>query len=37
VQLLLTAELVPVVIQAVDNGARITLVPVPATLARGGE
>ena len=36
VQLLLTAELVPVVIQAVDNGARITLVPVPATLARGG-
>lgn len=32
VQLLLTTELVPKVIQAVDNGSRITLVPVPATL-----
>lgn len=36
VQLLLTAELVPQVIQAVDNGSRITLVPVPATLRQRG-
>ena len=36
VQLLLSAALVPQVIQAVDNGARITLLPVPATLPRAG-
>jgi hypothetical protein len=36
VQLLLTAALVPQVIEAVDNGSRITLVPVPATLPRAG-
>lgn len=35
VQLLLTPALVPRVIEAVDNGARITLVPVPATLRSG--
>ncbi len=36
VQLLLTAALVPQVIEAVDNGSRITLVPVPATVPRAG-
>ena len=36
VQLLLTAALVPQVIEAVDNGSRITLVPVPATMPRAG-
>lgn len=36
VQLLLTPALVPELIQAIDNRARITLVPVPATLARTG-
>lgn len=37
VQLLLTPALVPELIQAVDNSARITLVPVPAALpARSG-
>lgn len=36
VQLLLTTSLVPQVIQAVDNGSRITLVPVLATLPQGG-
>ena len=36
VQLLLTTALVPQVIQAVDNGSRITLVPVLATLPQGG-
>jgi hypothetical protein len=35
VQLLLTTELVPEVIHAVDNESRITLVPVPATLRPG--
>lgn len=35
VQLLLSADLVPRVIQAVDNSSRITLVPVPATLRPG--
>ena len=34
VRLLLDPELVPAVIEAVDNQARITLVPVPATLDR---
>jgi hypothetical protein len=37
VQLLLTPQLVPVVIEAVDNDARITLVPVPASLPRAAE
>jgi hypothetical protein len=37
VQLLLTPDLVPVVIEAVDNEARITLVPVPASLPDGGD
>lgn len=36
VRLLLTPELVPTVIEAVDNQAKVTLVPVPATLARPG-
>lgn len=36
VRLLLTPELVPTVISAVDNQARLTLVPVPATLAQDG-
>jgi hypothetical protein len=36
VRLLLSPALVPAVIQAVDNQARITLVPVPATLDRSG-
>ncbi len=35
-RLLLTPELVPEVIEAVDNQARVTLVPVPATLRRPG-
>lgn len=34
VQLLVGSELLPQLIGAVDNGARITLVPVPATLPR---
>lgn len=37
VQLLLTPDLVPVVIEAVNNQARITLVPVPASLRGSGE
>lgn len=36
VQLLLTPALVPELIQAVDNAARITLVPVPGSPARRG-
>lgn len=36
IQLLLSPPLVPVVIEAVDNSARITLVPVPATLSQDG-
>ncbi|GAB3593012.1 flagellar protein FlgA [Angustibacter peucedani] len=36
VRLLLTPDLVPVVVEAVDNEARVTLVPVPATLAGTG-
>jgi hypothetical protein len=36
VRLLLDPTLVPQVISAVDNGARITLVPVPATLGGAG-
>lgn len=36
VQLLLTDELVPQLIRAVDNESRVTLVPVPATLQGGG-
>lgn len=36
VRLLLTPDLVPTVIGAVDNQARVTLVPVPATLVRSG-
>lgn len=36
VQLLLTDDLVPQLIHAVDNDSRVTLVPVPATLAGGG-
>jgi hypothetical protein len=35
-QLLLGPELLPRVIEAVDNEARITLVPVPATVRRAG-
>jgi hypothetical protein len=34
VQLLLSPDLVPVVIEAVDNAARVTLVPVPASLGQ---
>ncbi len=36
VQLLLTDDLVPQLIRAVDNESRVTLVPVPATLPGGG-
>lgn len=36
VQLLLTDELVPRLIRAVDNESRVTLVPVPATLPGSG-
>ncbi len=34
VQLLLSPDLVPALIEAVDNAARVTLVPVPASLGR---
>ncbi len=36
VRLLLTDDLVPQVLSAVDNGARIDLVPVPGSVPRGG-
>jgi hypothetical protein len=36
VRLLLTNDLVPQLLSAVDNGARIDLVPVPGSVPRGG-
>lgn len=36
VSLLLTEPLIPEVLAAVDNGARISLVPVPGSVPRGG-
>jgi hypothetical protein len=36
VSLLLSEPLIPDVLAAVDNGARISLVPVPGSVPRGG-
>jgi hypothetical protein len=36
VRLLLTNDQVPQLLSAVDNGARIDLVPVPGSVPRGG-